>query len=88
MQDKRDIVVGASQNISSSISQLQLLAQFPAISGPIFENDILLAEAGAAFVIAATDKLKDYADDVIIFLEVEKIKLLLFNSLEISRLPW
>ncbi len=68
MQDKRDRVVGASQNVSSAISQLQLLAQFPAISGPILENAIIFANEAALSCIVATDKLKLYAHNVSISL--------------------
>jgi len=70
MQDKRDRVVGASQNVSSAISQLQLLAQFPSIAEPILAESVRVANESAESVRVATDKLKEYANDVSIFEDI------------------
>ncbi len=64
MQQKRDVVVRASQNLTASISALQVLSLAPTVIQPILRQLVAAVTALAASVNQATIQLKSYATDV------------------------
>ncbi len=77
MQQKRDVVVRASQNLTASISALQLLSLAPSVVQPILRQLVAAVTALAASVTTATNQLKSYATDV-------KFMDFLFNNFELG----
>jgi len=64
MQQKRDIVRRASQNITAAISTLRVLSLAPSVVQPILAQLVTVVTVAAASVSSANAQLKDYAQSV------------------------
>jgi len=73
MQDKRDTIVRASQNITAAVTALRLLGLVPSVIQPILDQLVSVANSAAESVANANSQLKEYASNVRIFRFIREI---------------